>query len=63
MTKSKKTSKIPECFVADLDTFSEILNAIIAEAKPELPWARVADLEQAKLGIAALKKHRKKKNQ
>jgi hypothetical protein len=49
--------------VADLDTFSEILDAIIAEAKPELPWARVADLEQAKLGIAALKKHRKKKNQ
>jgi hypothetical protein len=46
--------------VADLDTFSAVLDAIIAEAKPVLPMARVADLEQAKLSIAALKKHREK---
>jgi hypothetical protein len=58
MTKSKKIISIPECFKADLDIFSAILDAIIAEAKPVLPWARVADLEQAKLGIAALKEHR-----
>jgi hypothetical protein len=59
MKKSKKTVSIPECFKADLDIFSAILDAIIAEAKPVLPWARVADLEQAKLGIAALREHRK----
>jgi len=60
MTKSKKIISIPKCFKADLDIFSEILDAIIAEAKPVLPLARVADLEQAKLGIIALQKHRKK---
>jgi hypothetical protein len=56
----KSSNRIPECFVADLDMFSDILDAIIAEAKPVLPMARVADLEHAKLGIAALKKHRKR---
>lgn len=57
---SDKTKTTPECFVADLDIFSAVLDAIIAEAKPVLPMARVADLEQAKLSIAALKKHREK---
>lgn len=61
MKKSNdKTKTTPECFVADLDTFSAVLDAIIAEAKPVLPMARVADLEQAKLSIAALRKHREK---
>ena len=60
MTKSKKTNPQPKCSTADLDIFSEMLDAIIAEAKNGLPWARVADLVQAKLGIVALKKHREK---
>ena len=46
--------------MADLDIFSAVLDALIAEAKPALPMARVADLEQAKLGIVALKKHRER---
>jgi hypothetical protein len=58
MKKSKKQIDIPECFVADLDIFSAVLDAIIAEAKPVLPQARVADLEHAKLAIKALQKHR-----
>jgi len=58
MTKSNNIPQTPECFVANLDIFSAVLDAIIAEAKPVLPMARVADLEQAKLGIAALRKHR-----
>jgi hypothetical protein len=61
MNSENQSPKIPECFVADLDTFCEVLDAIIAEAKPVLPMARVADLEQAKLSIVALKKHRNKK--
>lgn len=60
MTKSKKIISIPKCFPADLDIFSAVLDAIIAEAKPVLPMARVADLVQAKLSIVALKKHREK---
>jgi hypothetical protein len=60
MKKSRKQIDIPECFVADLDMFSAVLDAIIAEAKPVLPMARVADLEHAKLAINALRKHRAK---
>lgn len=60
MTKSKKTIPEPKCLTTDLDTFSAVLDAIIAEAKPVLPMARVADLVQAKLSIVALKKHREK---
>jgi hypothetical protein len=58
MTKSNKQNQKHKCSANDLDTFSEMLDAIIAEAKGGLPWARVADLEQAKLGIKALRKHR-----
>lgn len=60
MSNSNSKPQVPECFVADLDIFSAVLDALIAEAKPALPMARVADLEQAKLGIVALKKHRER---
>lgn len=61
MDKSNKKTQVPECFVTDLDAFCAVLDALIAEAKPHLPWARVADLEQAKLSISALRKHREKR--